>query len=58
VRAVANQTADANARKAFEDLLTSRDKITGELAKGDAGVMNDLNDLFVKTRKATGASGD
>jgi hypothetical protein len=56
VREVANQTPDANARKTYEDLLISRDKITAELAKGDAGVMADLQDLFVKTRKATGAS--
>src|SRR5450631_1409382 len=54
VREVANQTPDANAKKTYEDLLISRDKITAELAKGEAGVMNDLQDLFVKTRKATG----
>jgi hypothetical protein len=39
----------------YEDLLISRDKITAELAKGDPGVMGDLEDLFVRTRKATGA---
>ena len=58
VREVANQTPNANAKKAYEDLLVSRDKITAELAKGEAGVMNDLQDLFVKTRKATGASAE
>src|ERR1700675_518706 len=56
VREVANQTPDANAKKNYEDLLISRDKITAELAKGDAGVMGDLQDLFVRTRKDTGAS--
>ena len=56
VREVANQTPDASARKSYEDLLISRDKITAELAKGDAGVMGDLQDLFVKTRRATGIS--
>ena len=56
VREVANQTPDANAKKTLEDLLISRDKITAELAKGDAGVMGDLQDLFVKTRRATGVS--
>src|ERR1035438_1146098 len=55
VREVANQTPDANAKKTYEDLLISRDKITAELAKGEAGVMGDLQDLFVKTRKVTGA---
>ena len=53
VRETANQTPDANARKAYEDLLISRDKIAAQLAKGDAGVMGDLQDLFVKTRKVT-----
>ena len=58
VREVANQAPDANVRKTYEDLLISRDKITAELAKGDPGVMGDLQDLFVRTRKATGASAD
>jgi hypothetical protein len=58
VREVANQTPDANAKKAYEDLLITRDKVTAELAKGDAGVMADLQDLFVKTRRATGASAE
>ena len=31
-----------------------RDKITAGLAKGDPGVLNDLQALFVKTRQATG----
>jgi hypothetical protein len=54
VRELANQTSDADARKSLEDLLAPRDKITAELAKGDAGVMGDLQDLFAKTRHATG----
>jgi hypothetical protein len=53
VREAANQTSNANARKTYEDLLVSRDKIAAQLAKGDAGVMGDLQDLFVKTRKVT-----
>jgi hypothetical protein len=57
-REVANQTADAGHRKALEDLLSGRDKITAELAKGDPGVLNDLQTLFLKTRQTTGiASG-
>jgi hypothetical protein len=56
VREVADQTPDANAKKSYEDLLTPRDKITAELAKGDAAVMGDLQDLFVKTRRATGVA--
>ena len=53
VREGANQSPDANARKTYEDLLTSRDRIAAQLAKGDAGVMGDLQDLFVKTLKVT-----
>jgi hypothetical protein len=53
VREMANQTQDAASRKALEDLLELRDKITAELAKGDAAVMGDLQELFIKTRQAT-----
>ena len=57
-REVANQTPYSSSRKALEDLLSGRDKITSELAKGDPGVLNDLQTLFVKTRQTTGiASG-
>jgi hypothetical protein len=57
VRESANQTQDATSRKALEDLLALRDKVTAELAKGDSAVMGDLQDLFVKTRQATASSG-
>lgn len=53
---VAGQTTDANARKALQDLLNLRDKITAELAKGDPAVLNDLQTLYVNTRRATGRS--
>jgi hypothetical protein len=55
-REMANQTKEATSRKALEELLVLRDKVTGELAKGDAAVMGDLQELFVKTRQATGSS--
>ena len=55
-REVANQTPDSNGRKPLEDLLALRDQITGELARGDPGVLNDLQTLLVKTRQATAAS--
>jgi type II secretory pathway pseudopilin PulG len=55
-REVANQTPDASGRKPLEDLLSLRDQITGELAKGDPGVVSDLQTLLVKTRQATAAS--
>jgi hypothetical protein len=53
VREEVNQSRDATRRKALEDLLAPRDKITAELAKGDAAVLGDLQDLFIKTRAAT-----
>jgi hypothetical protein len=58
VRDVANQTAGQNSKKALENLLVARDKVTAALAKGDAAVAGDLQDLFLKTRQATGGSGE
>ena len=55
-REMANQSQDANGRKALEDLLALRDKVTAELAKGEPAVIGDLQELFVKTRQATGGS--
>jgi hypothetical protein len=52
-REVANGTPDPNGKKALEDLLNFRDKITTELAQGDPGVLSDLQGLLVKTRQAT-----
>jgi hypothetical protein len=54
---IANQTQDATHRKAVEDLLAPRDQITAALAKGDAAVVGDLQDLFIKTRAATEGAG-
>ena len=54
-RAAAADTDDAARRKAIEELLATRDRITAELAKGDAAVIGDLQDLFLKTRTATGS---
>ena len=56
VREMANQTPDASSRKALEDLWALRDRVTAELAKGDAAAMGDLQELFVKTREATRSS--
>jgi len=53
---VASQMHDANASKPLQDLLNLRDKITAELAKGDPAVLNDLQTLYVNTRRATGRS--
>ena len=56
VREVANQTQDANRRKGLEDLLALRDSVTAALAKGEAAVMGDLQQLSVKTRQVTRSS--
>ena len=53
VREVANQTQDANRRKGLDDLLALRDSVTAALAKGDASVVGDLQQLFVKARQVT-----
>lgn len=55
-REMASQAKDATNRKALEDLLTVRDKVTAELAKADTAVMGDLQDLYTKTRQATTGS--
>jgi len=52
-REVADRTQAANARKALEDVMSLRDKVTAELAKGDAAVMSDLQEIFTKIRQAT-----
>src|SRR5450759_2206841 len=45
-REVADQTQHSGGRSALEDLLSARDKIASELAKGDPGVLNDLQTLY------------
>jgi len=55
-REMTNQTQDAASKKALEGLLASRDKVTAALAKGDAAAVDELEELFVKTRQATGNS--
>lgn len=41
--------------KAFDDILGYRDKVTAELAKGDAAVLGDLQTVYLKIRTATAA---
>jgi hypothetical protein len=55
-REAANQAPDASAKKPLEDLLGLRDSITAGLAKGDPGVLSDLQALSLKTRQATAMS--
>ena len=55
-RAVVYETPDSSRGRLLEGLLNSREQITGELARGDPAVLNDLQALLVKTRQATAAS--
>jgi hypothetical protein len=54
---IAKNTQDPTLRKGIDDLLAPRDRITAELAKGDAAVVGELQDLFIKTRAATQGAG-
>ena len=58
VREVANQTQAADRRKGLENLLALRDSVTAALAKGDAAVMSDLQQLFVKALQVTRSSSE
>ena len=55
VHEIASQAPDSK-KKDLDDLISFRDRITAGLAKGDPGVLNDLQTLFMKTRRATGLS--
>ena len=57
VREAANQAPNAARRKALEDLLAPRDRIVAALAKGDAAVIGELQNLFIQTRTATREGG-
>src|ERR1041384_7473840 len=54
VPAVAAAEPAGPVRKGLEDLMGPRHKITPELAKGDPAPLNDLQNLFLKPRQATG----
>jgi hypothetical protein len=47
--------SEETGNKAFTDILGYRDKITGELAKGDPAAVGDLQAVYLKTRAATSA---
>lgn len=51
VRELSGQTADPVAKKQLEEISGLRDKVTSLLARGDAAVMSDLQNLFQKTRE-------
>lgn len=53
VRDVAAETSDPIDRARLEELLTNRDRITSELARGTPEALSNLHALVVNTRAAT-----
>lgn len=49
---LAGSTQDAGVRSLVNDVLSSRDKITGDLAKGDAAVVGELQPILLKLEQA------
>ena len=45
--------AEGTQQKSLEEIFGFRDKITAELARGDSGVLDDLQNLVLRTRAAT-----
>jgi len=52
-RELSDRTTDPEIKKSLEGILALRDKITAGLAKGESGVIEDLQNLYLKTRDAT-----
>jgi hypothetical protein len=48
---IAGQTSDAGLRSSLEQLLSTRDAITAELAKGDPAVVPELEALLMKSEQ-------
>jgi len=47
VRRLAATTSDVSGRSMLSDVMSSRDKITADLAKGDPQVVNDLQPILL-----------
>ncbi len=45
--------AEGTQKQALDGIFGFRDKVTAELARGDAGALDDLQNLYLKTRDAT-----
>jgi len=52
-RELSDRTTDSEMKKSLGAILGARDKITAGLAKGESGVLEDLQNLYLKTREAT-----
>jgi hypothetical protein len=53
VQPLAAERAGTPAARTFDEILAARDKITAGLAKGEPGVLEDVQALYLKTRAAT-----
>ncbi len=54
VQALASDRTDPAESQRFAQVLTMRDSITAGLAKADPAVLSGLQELYLKTRAATG----
>jgi len=52
-RELSDRATDSEMKKSLEAILGARDKITAGLAKGESGVLEELQNLYLKTREAT-----
>ncbi|HOK45606.1 MAG TPA: hypothetical protein PLA43_08925 [Bryobacteraceae bacterium] len=53
VQKMAGQAETAEQRKMYEDIYSRRDTVTAALAKGDQGVLNELQSIYLKARAVT-----
>lgn len=53
VQKTAAQADTAERKKMYEEIYSYRDKVTAALAKGDPGVLNELQNVYLKTRATT-----
>lgn len=53
VQKMAGQADTAERRKMYEEIYSHRDAVTAALAKGDQGVLNDLQNVYLKARAVT-----
>lgn len=53
VQKMAERADTAERRKMYEEIYSHRDTVTAALAKGDQGVLNDLQTIYLKARAVT-----
>lgn len=53
VQRMAAEAPAEEQKKMFDEISSQRDNVTAKLAKGDATVLNDLENIYLKTRSAT-----